>query len=268
MNVDERRLFFGAEVQATWPKELPEGRLLEEPERHITLAFLGQTSLSALQKILPSIPRPTLRFGPIGKCDQFLLLPKHHPRVASGHVQWLEGEEQLIKFHKDLSAWLKTHGYSIDEREFFPHVTIARSPFAAEKWQKISEVFPLFLSGFHLYESVGNLTYVPRWSHPLLPPFEEFEHTADIAFRIQGENLNQLHLHAEIALAFKFPPLFSYIPSEASTKNSLDDIVIALNDLIAKADAEIGTPFKAVSFHGDATPLKSGILQWEMIVDV
>ncbi len=42
---EEKRLFFGAEVSAPWPKELPQGRVLEEKARHLTLAFLGETRL-------------------------------------------------------------------------------------------------------------------------------------------------------------------------------------------------------------------------------
>lgn len=265
---DQRRLFFGAQVHACWPHALPDGRLLEESERHMTLAFLGQTSLSSLQKILPSIPHPSFRLGLSGKCTRFIFLPKQHPRVVASHVQWLNGEEKLTTFQKNLSNWLITHHYQIDPREFTSHVTVARAPFSLDQWSKITEEFPLILSGIHLYESVGHLTYRSLWNYPLLAPFEEFEHTADIAFRIQGETLHELLLHAQIALAFKFPPLVSYLPMENCSSSSIDNIVMALNALIAKADEEVGAPFKAVSFHGTVKKLDSAILQWEMIVDV
>ncbi len=44
-----------------------------------------------------------------------------------------------------------------------------------------------------------------------------FEHTADIAFRIHGEDIVQIHLHAQIALCFKHPELLKFL----SFKNKL-----------------------------------------------
>lgn len=261
-----KRLFFGGEIQATWPKELPHGRVLNEYERHLTLAFLGTTSLTDLQKILPSLPLPAFRFAPVGKLKRFLFLPEKHPHVVAGEIEWLSYGDEIRGFQHTLVSWLKAHDFPIDAREFFPHVTIAREPFAAGEWKEVKDEIPLIFSAIHLYESIGNLTYVPRWSHAFLLPFEELEHTADIAFCIQAESVPQLHLHAQMALAFKFPPLLPYLP--LSEENSLDDIVIALNDLVARADAEIGTPFKAVSFHGEIARIDSQTIEWEMIVDV
>jgi hypothetical protein len=40
-----------------------------------------------------------------------------------------------------------------------------------------------------------------------------------------------------------------------------------LNEAIARVDEQMGTPFKAVSFHGDIQE-EEGVLKWEMIVDV
>jgi 2'-5' RNA ligase len=262
------RLFFGAEVKAAWPKELPQGRVLDEEERHMTLAFLGSCSLQQLGQLLPEIPLPKFQIGPSGKCDKILFLPKHHPHVVAGYIDWLNQGALFLKFQKELTHWLKSHDYPTEEREFLPHVTIARSPFSAAEWKEIKEEFPLFISAIHLYESVGNLTYVPRWTHAFHAPFEELDHTADIAFEIFGENLHDLHLHAELALSFKYPPLLPYITTEPFLENSLDEIIISLNDLVTRADQEIGTPFKAVSFHGELIKKEGKLFQWEMIVDV
>jgi hypothetical protein len=124
----------------------------------------------------------------------------------------------------------------------------------------------MFINGLHLYESVGNLMYESLWSFPLIAPFEEMEHTADIAFLIRGENLRQLYKNARIALAFRFPKLLNYdTPMEYIA--DLDDIVIALNSIVTQADAEEGCPYKAVSFHGHLIQ-NAGYFSWEMIVDV
>ena len=52
------------------------------------------------------------------------------------------------------------------------------------------------------------------------------------------------------------------------TLETLDDVVIALNERIARMDSEVGCPLKAVSFHGEIEVLSPSLLQWEMIVDV
>lgn len=232
----------------------------------MTLSFLGRASLPALQQILPSAPLPSFRIGAVGKCDNVLFFPEENPHVAAGHINWLSHGEEVASFQRELAGWLSEHGYKKERRAFSPHVTLAREPFSIEEWKKLPCNFPLILTGIHLYESVGNLTYQPLWSHPLLLPFEEFEHTADIAFLIRGESVREIHLHAQMALAFKFPPLLSFFAPESA--DTLDEIVMALNRLIARTDIEIGIPFKAVSFHGNLKTSSAQILEWEMIVDV
>ena len=253
-------------MQAPWPKEYPPGRLIEEKSRHLTLAFLGNIPYPELAPHLSSFPIPHFKFSPCGICDKLLFLPTDAPRVVSAHVKWLYKAGQLIAFQKNLLQWLKTLQLKVDERELLSHVTIARAPFMEQEWEDAFKTFPIVLSAIHLYESIGNLTYQPLWSYPFLKPFEELDHTADIAFHIQAEDIQQLHLHAQMALCFKFPALTPYLTKDLAS--SLDDIIIDLNAMVAISDQEIGCPFKAVSFHGSIQKDHQGILHWEMIVDV
>ena len=242
---ENKRLFFGAQVSAPWPPSLPSGRIIEESSRHLTLLFLGNAPP-------PPFSPPPFPVGPVGICNRLLFLPQQHPRVVAYHVHWLD--DKLQNYHKTIS-----------HEELLSHVTLARAPLDVPAWQASFYKIPLFIKAFHLYESVGSLTYKPLSSFPLIAPFEEFEHTADIAFHIRAEKPRDLLLDAQIALAFKFPQLLPYFSqSEAST---LEEIVPLLNKVIAKADAAIGCPFKAVSFSGNIESRKS-LLHWEMIVDV
>lgn len=263
----KKRLFLGAEIMASWPHELPKGRIINEHTRHITLAFLGNTSWPELEKILPFLPKPPFSIGLVGKADKYIFLPEKTPRVVAAHVEWLTEKNSLSHFQMDLTDWLGAHEYKTDKRDFLPHITLARAPLDLEKWKETFFPFPLFVKALHCYESLGNLTYHSLWTYPLLPPFEELDHTADIAFHIKGKDLEQLHLHALVALAFKFPPLLSFFSTDVAL-NSLDDIIIDLNSVVAKADMAIGSPFKAISFHGNITQDENQCLQWEMIVDV
>lgn len=264
---DEKRLFFGAEVVAPWPEALPPARIINEKSRHITLAFLGNCSFSELKDKLPQFPKPDFTIGLVGICNKILFLPKRHPRVVAFHIDWLDEKEKLLTSQKTLVQWLEKEGYKTDKRELLSHVSIARSPFDETIWENAFIPIPIYIKAFHLYESVGNLIYESKWEMPFIPPFEEFEHTADIAFRICGSSFEELYTHAHVALSFSYPAFISYFVKKESVQ-SIVDVVAALNENIAKMDAEIGIPFKAVSYHGEAQKNSNNLLEWEMIVDV
>jgi len=105
------------------------------------------------------------------------------------------------------------------------------------------------------------------WSYALKEPFLEIEHAADIAFHIRGESIRQLFHNALTALAFKYPALLKFNTDKVHLTD-INDIIIALNQIISRTDCAVGCPFKAVSFHGEIKNEVDHILNWEMIVDV
>ena len=263
-NSDMKRLFFGVEAHAPWPDELPDARTLRAKHRHLTLAFLGDTSYGKIKSLIPKIPKPKFRVGPVGVFDSCLFLPKRDPKVVTWHVEPLGGDP-MAEYQEELTDFLEKEGYKLDHREFLKHVTLGRTPFRTNQWQKAFKPLPLFFKNLHLYESHSGLRYEPIWTHDFFPPFEEMEHVADIAFRVYGENLQQLYLNAQIALAFECSDILPHISTQKEVSN-LEEIIIGLNEIVTKVDHEVGTPFKAVSFHGS---IKEGeVLLWEMIVDV
>ena len=262
-----KRLFFAFEVQAPWPEQLPKGRLLREQDRHLTFAFLGHTDFSSLQPMLQAIPLPPFKVGLTGKFDKIVFLPKRHPRVVAWHLS-LDGFDVLPAYRNMFITWLQEQGFTPDDRqELTLHVTLCRAPFQFDAWRGAFHPLPCFLKSLHLYESIGQLHYQPVWSHPMLLPFEELDHTADIAFKIRGETVTQLFFHALSALAFKSPEMIKYNQNTGELA-TIDEVVIRLNQVVAKADAAVGCPFKAVSFHGEIVQEPDNILTWEMIVDV
>jgi RNA 2',3'-cyclic 3'-phosphodiesterase len=266
MEEGEKRLFFGVEVEAPWPSKLPPGRFLDEAHRHLTLAFLGNTSFPKLLALLHDFPKPAYRIGPVGHFDEQLFLTKRHPNVVAWHIAW-HRDHPLEAFQTALSGWLIENGYEVDSRPWLPHVTLCRQPFDPKKWSRCFQRIPLISGSIHLYESCGQLTYKPVWSYPIQRPFVEIEHTADMAFQIYGETMAQVYDNACAALAFKCPALLEYIDYRFEPV-SLEDVVRALNALICTADGIVGCPMKAVSYHGDAVQSDNGLYCWEMIVDV
>lgn len=265
---DFKRLFFALEIAAPWPQDLPQGRCLFEADRHLTLAFLGITDFSRIHSLLPSLPSPP-SMGLAGVFDSCLFLPLRHPHVVAWHIDWWDPSQALQEFQTKLIEWLGFHKIHCDmrEREFLPHVTICRQPFLARKWDQAFRPLPMMTSHFHLYESLGHSRYQPVWSYPIVAPFTEIEHTADIAFHIHGHTFEDLYRHAKIALAFKSPSFLPYLSGTLLHVSCIEEIVMDLNMRIGQADAEIGSPFKAVSFH-DTLMENNQMLTWQMIIDV
>lgn len=268
MEKSKKRLFFGFEVFSPWLASYPRGRLIQENERHMTVAFLGEVDFEKLMSLIPSLPLPLFKVGGTGYFDKIIFLPKRHPHVVAWHFSLLNPDLDLSEYVQGLSQFLEKEGLMKNQgRDFLPHVTIARDPFQFDLWRKNFEKLPLFFKNLHLYESLGHSHYQPLWSYPLLSPFEELDHTADIGFRIRGKTYFELFLNAVTALAFKNVEVLKYKKDDVQLQ-SIDDIIIELNHIISRMDMESGSPFKAVSFHGDLNQEKDGTLLWEMIVDV
>ena len=187
--------------------------------------------------------------------------------MIAWHAHFFDENTSIIAFQKTLNDWLFSQQYSLDTRAWNPHVTLCRQPFDPHAWKKAFTPLPFYTSSIHLYESRGNLNYIPLWSYPIKLPFEEIDHTADMAFIIRGETLQHLYLNAFACLAFKAPEFLDFF-THALSFSTLDDIIIALNGILCSVDAAVGCPMKAVSFHGEIVTLQDSLLQWEMIVDV
>lgn len=243
-----KNLFIGLSVAAPWDTLPPSGRAIDTTSRHLTLSFLGPVETATL-------PRPKeLTLAPTGIATELLFLGK----TASAKASFLTQEDQLFHYRKDK---LK------ESSEWIPHIALARRPFDDNLWEEWFEPFPFFCPEIHLYQSGTNtlpITYEQLQTYELMPPFVEIEHTADLAFEIRGSSLDELYLHALLALSFQAPKLITYRTRERM--HSLDAVVIALNEAISLMDAEWGCPMKAVSFHGKVSG--DPLLTWEMIIDV
>src|SRR5437868_6914258 len=95
-----KRVFFGCEVTAPWPTQLPPGRVLDPTHRHMTLAFLGETRYDRLQEILPGFPTPPFSVGLAGEFNRCLFLPERHPHVVSWHMRYLDDAAPLRTFQQ------------------------------------------------------------------------------------------------------------------------------------------------------------------------
>lgn len=271
MTIEKKRLFLAFEVDAPWPQNLPPGRIVPAKTRHMTLAFLGNCDHKVLLSLLNEMPMPPIKVGAAGEFDKVLFLPdEKSPNVCAWHSNLFEKTKELSDYQQTVCSWLQERGIFLSDykRKWLLHVTVCRKPFDLLLWEQDFCRLPMFLKALHLYESEGNLQYTPLWTHPFHLPFEEIDHTADIAFKILADDFQGLYIHAKLALCYTYPPFLKYFNEEnVPLFNSIEEIIIQLNFAISHADGEIGLPFKAVSFHGDIQT-KGLLLYWEMIVDV
>lgn len=221
-----QKIFFGFDVA-----------LPTSTDRHLTLAYLGLVDSAALFENLSRFPKPPFCVSPTGTLDEPFHKKAWHATL----------NKDLAPYREQVLEFLLTFGYAPDLRPFIPHIT------APEGGTSFA------LGSLHLFEGKNSL-----WRLPLKAGFEPVEHSADLAFLVRGETLQELYGNAQRALAFEFPEILPYY--DIGEAGSPDAIVEALNRAVTRLDSEKGAPLKAVSYHGKIE--KSEYLEWEMIVDV
>ena len=98
------------------------GRFSPRENLHLTLAFLGElppSRLDALDRAVKSIPFPPFE----AKFDRLGCF-----RRPGGSIWWagLRPTPQLLAIQRSLSDALQREGFSLEDRRFVPHVTLAR----------------------------------------------------------------------------------------------------------------------------------------------
>ncbi len=256
-----KRLFFGFTTHCPWPKAYPEGRIVEEKHRHLTLAFLGDTNFSGLEQHLSFFPKPPFKVCPVGVFNECLVLPPRHPRAMAWHVDFGPQTAVVLNYQHSIVEWLSVHGFfpAKADKPFTPHVTICRKPFSIKPWKKSFNPLPVMFNEIQLLESLGFSRYQNLWNYALVPAIELIEENI---FLIRGESLSQLYRNAQMALAFEFPSFIQHI--ELSEVESLDALIIELNHLIKRIDRNKKCPIKAVSMHDSATD--NDILEFQMLI--
>lgn len=257
-----RRLFFALPALCNWPKNTPEGRILKPENRHLTLAFLGNCDWTKLKASLQQFFL-NRKIGSASLFTECLFLPEKHPHVVSWKVK--ENSSFFSSITKELNCYLQKENYAFDPKPFLPHVTVARFPFQITPWKQSFQSLGVIFQELHLYESLGYSEYRSLWHISFYSPFEEISHIADRGFLLRGESIQEIYEHAKIALFFDEPLYLPYLTCKKV--DSLEETIIALNELISICDEKIGCPYKAVSFTGELKKI-STYLTWEMIVDV
>jgi 2'-5' RNA ligase len=265
----KKRFFFGLELECPWPSLEPKGRVIQSADRHVTLAFLGEQEEEELLFLLKEVPADTLSISPSGIFTKCLFLPTRYHHCVSWEIEWKTENEPIHTFTNNLHSWLVKKLKSMPQKkgEVHFHTTVCRRPFQEKEWKKAFKPLPVIAKALHLFESLGHSKYLSRWQRAFFLPVVEIDHTADIAFLIRGKTLQDIYTNAQIALAMNFPQFIPYFEWE-DTIHSLDECIAKLNQIVAKVDSALGSPIKAISYHGELIQKNTTIYEWEMIIDV
>ncbi|MBT0586161.1 RNA 2',3'-cyclic phosphodiesterase [Alteromonas oceanisediminis] len=144
------------------------------PNFHITLAFLGQVTE-------PQLDRLQTALGEID-CAPFALTIDHFGYWQKPPVAWLgcsEKPPQLSSLQLRCVAASRRAGLQLSEREYVPHITLARKCMPPVPPPLFEPNLPIEFSAFCLFESVSTdrgVTYPVRLRWPLTVPFRSPSH--------------------------------------------------------------------------------------------
>ncbi|WP_349571392.1 RNA 2',3'-cyclic phosphodiesterase [Azotobacter salinestris] len=174
MSIKSLRLFFGlplphrqADAIDAWRNGLGlDGRLVARRNLHLTLAFLGSQPVERLEELQQLAGRIRLEGFEL-KLDR--LEAGRHGLVSLGTSQ---SPEALLQLAGELHRILRGAGYALDERVFWPHLTLARDcrkrplPDRPPNFSWMAECFVLF----HSTSDEQGTVYHPLFHWPLAMP--------------------------------------------------------------------------------------------------
>lgn len=239
----KHRLFFGFEVE-TPDLDLAPGKYLAKKDRHITLAFLGEVDLNTILAHLNHLPKPDFTDGFMGIFTEVLFFPPSHPTSAVYKATFPKKERSIRMFQQRLVDWLKILGLppTDPEREWLPHVTFARKPFDPKQWREAFHSCPFSVSKLHLYESMGDSKYEPRWTYALNPVYDQT--------KVRGKDFQEWLFHIQAALSMRHPKLWEFF-QDTSEPRSHREAYQMINKGIAAANAKYGMGIPALVIGED-----------------
>ncbi|MEM3784980.1 MAG: RNA 2',3'-cyclic phosphodiesterase [Candidatus Bathyarchaeia archaeon] len=112
------------EIQRALAKTGADLKLVEPENIHITLRFLGNISLSMVEKIFGEMKKVQFSSFDIKICGLGAFPNVRYPRVVWAGIT--QGAEQLQNIFNQLEPQLRRLGFKPNPKGFSPHLTIAR----------------------------------------------------------------------------------------------------------------------------------------------
>ena len=157
-----------AAAQDALRKHALSGNFTRAENLHLTLIFLGETPQSKLETIKQAMD--TIQ----EKAFELRANGSGRFRRSGGDIWWIGMEENhtLKKIHHTLADSLTASGFEIEEREFKPHLTLARKVLlkSDKNVPKITDSFNITVDKISLMKSEqikGTLIYTEIYSKAL-----------------------------------------------------------------------------------------------------
>ena len=142
---------------------------VEENNMHVTLAFLGDTTVDLIDQITSNLEESLYNTDPVSLKIAGIGVFKnmHEPRVL-----WMgtEPDERMIATKMEIDQKLRSLGFEIEEREFRPHLTLGRIKFINNK-KKLREIIDEFKGAFFMKQVFGNIEYIESQLTPNGPKY-------------------------------------------------------------------------------------------------
>lgn len=145
------------------------GRFTQTENLHLTLAFLGEISAERTGLVREAMDAVDASSFPlhVGGFGYF--------RREGGDIFWagVERSESLAALHRQLSAQLRSRGFTLERRGFRPHLTLARQAVLKREYDHGAFVVPttkMQVEKFTLFQSDcpgGKLRYTPVYEKAL-----------------------------------------------------------------------------------------------------
>ena len=150
------------EVQQKLIQLIPEANLTNPEKLHLTIAFIGDQSESAKEKLIEIIKNSALNIQP------FTVTPSYidgFPHIHTANTLWIgiNGEiDELYKLRHHIKDGLESLNLPVDQRRFVPHIAIAKLinfEMTPEIENKLEEIMnqpfsPITITSVKLFESV------------------------------------------------------------------------------------------------------------------
>ncbi|MDI3542840.1 MAG: 2,3-cyclic 3-phosphodiesterase [Candidatus Atribacteria bacterium] len=144
-------------------KHYPQAKWVNKEQFHLTLHFFPAFLMTQIEEMNEMLEKVSRRFTafPI-TLERWGAFPS--PRRA--RVIWIgvdrEGEEKIKEIREEVEEEIIKKGWEREEREFSPHITIARfrSPLTLSSWEEESINFSTIIKKMVFYQS----TLTPRGS--------------------------------------------------------------------------------------------------------
>lgn len=150
------RVFIGIELDSSVKNKLKatdeylyqngvRGNFTTKDNFHLTLEFIGEASYEETKKLKMIISEISyelfdLELESIGKFKDYIIC-------------YVKKTEELLTLQKDLRARLKEGGFKVENRDYFPHITIVRKPICVD-----DGVFDVLNKNIKMKSSVKSIT--------------------------------------------------------------------------------------------------------------